>query len=59
MSGQHKIIIDGIEIIAVVRWANNGRSYVWKDLTITKVNKLIKKYGIDQITADGILWLIT
>lgn len=44
------------EIKVVIRWAKNGRKYVYENLTSKKIDKLIAKYGIDQI-CDGCLWL--
>ncbi len=43
-------------IKVAVRWARNGRKYVWDNPTQKKITELIKKYDIDQI-CDGCLWL--
>ncbi len=43
-------------IKVAVRWARNGRKYVWDNPTQKKIAELIKKYGYDQI-CDGCLWL--
>lgn len=40
----------------VARWAKNGRKYVWINPTEGKIRRLIDRYGIDQVTEDGI-WL--
>lgn len=45
-----------IEVSKVIRWAKNGRKYVWDNPTQEQVKMLIDKYGIDQI-ANGVLWL--
>ena len=49
-------VIQGQEIKTIVRWGKNGRKYVWENPTQEVVNKLIKRYGGDQI-CDGTLWL--
>ena len=43
-------------IKVAVRWARNGRKYVWDNPTQKKIIELIKKYDYDQI-CDGCLWL--
>ena len=55
-----KAYIDGLEIICPVRWAKNDRFYKFDRPTQKELDKLIKKYGIDQIvdTKNGyIVWL--
>jgi hypothetical protein len=44
-------------INVAVRWARNGRKYVWENPTQKKIADLIKKYGCDQV-CDGCLWLL-
>lgn len=41
-----------------VRWAKNGRKYIWeiKNLTKKQCVDLINKYGIEQI-CDDTIWL--
>ena len=53
---RRKAVIQGQEIKTILRWGKNGRKYVWKNPTQEVVNKLIKRYGFDQI-CDGTLWL--
>jgi len=43
-------------IEVAVRWAKNGRKYIYENLTSKKIDKLINKYGIDQI-CGVCLWL--
>ena len=43
-------------IKVVIRWGKNGRKYIWEKPTQEKLNKLIKRYDVDQI-CDGCLWL--
>ena len=43
-------------ITVVVRWAKNGRKYIWDNPSQKKLAELIKKYGVDQI-CDSCLWL--
>lgn len=40
----------------VARWAKNGRKYVCVNPSERKLARLIWRYGIDQVTEDGI-WL--
>lgn len=40
----------------VARWGKNGRKYIWINPTEGKIRRLIDRYGIDQVTDDGI-WL--
>lgn len=51
-----------IEVSKVIRWAKNGRKYVWNNPTQDQFNDLVKKYGIDQIDYNteskrGVIWL--
>lgn len=55
---QEKAIIDGEIINFIVRWAKNGRKYVWEKPTQEQANRLIRKYGMDQV-CNGVLWLIS
>ena len=45
------------QIKIIVRYGKNGRKYIWKNTDITKTQKLIAKYKIDEICFDGTLWL--
>jgi|LSQX01.2.fsa_nt_gb hypothetical protein len=55
-SEKEQIMKSKAVIKTIVRWGENGRKYVWKNPTQEVVNKLIKRYGCDQI-CDGTLWL--
>ena len=44
-------------IKVVVRWAKNGRKYVWDNPAPKKIIELIKKYDYEQL-CDGCLWLL-
>jgi hypothetical protein len=44
------------KISVAVRWARNGRKYVWEKPSQKKIAELISKYDYDQI-CDGCLWL--
>lgn len=46
------------EIVKVIRWAKNGRKYVWNNPTKEQFKMLVEKYGIDKITPSGVVWLI-
>lgn len=52
-----KVNVDGIEIKRIARWDKNGHYYHWDSFTQKKLDELVNKYGVDQITNDGILWL--
>lgn len=46
---------DGTPIYMVVRWGRNGQKYVWIYPSQEKLDDLIWKYGIEQIS-DG--WFV-
>jgi len=49
-------IFDGEAIQTACRYGHNGHYYAWLYPTKEKIDKLIAKYGFDQI-CDGTLWL--
>lgn len=52
-----KVKMEELKNIKVaVRWAKNGRKYVYENPSQKKIAKLIKKYNIDQI-CGACLWL--
>lgn len=53
-----KTHIDDVEIKTIARWGKNGRFYHWDNPNQKQLDDLIAKYGIDQITNDGVCWLI-
>ena len=47
---------DGFKITLVIRWGWNGRKYEYSYPTQAKLDRLVKKYGVDQV-CDDVLWL--
>ena len=43
--------LDGETIKMIARWGKNGRKYVWIMPTQKTLDKLVEKYGIDQIAS--------
>ena len=54
--GESKKMEELKNIKVAVRWAKNGRKYIWENPSQKKLAGLIKKYGVDQI-CDSCLWL--
>ena len=48
--------LGGTQIKWIARYGKNGRKYVWENPTQEKLDELIKKYEVDQVTEDGV-WL--
>lgn len=48
--------VDDEPIQVIVRWGKNGQKYVWQNIDESKMKRLIKKYGIEQV-CDHTLWL--
>lgn len=54
--GKFIAMVGDTPITKAIRWGKNGQKYVFEYITERKLNKLIKKYGIDQV-CDHTLWL--
>ena len=49
--------LDGVEIKTVARYGKNGKYYEWNEPTQKKLESLVKKYGVDSIEGNGLVWL--
>ena len=50
--------LNNIEINTIVRWGKNGKKYVWENPSQIQLNKLVAKYGCEQI-CNNTCWLFS
>ncbi len=50
--------LDGNEIRAIVRWGKNGKKYTWENPTQKQLDKLVAKYGCEQVSGNT-CWLFS